>query len=307
MLQGLLSAYFSAAGAPRATGIGGALKAAGLGGLQAYDTARAAQYAPYKTLAELEKSGADVGKSRAEASLAYGKAQQLAGITQQNKDTATATRNYAKTITDPAYQKALLYQADIIEADRTKGVSLDEATKGALNAVNQFKVQQQTQLIQKQQDLTGAKTDVAKAQIGLIQSEEGRNAGAEALSYASADFIKSGKPMSLTEMTNLAQKSGDAAVAKLQKPMLTSADEWNRTTTKVRNDTIKGTLAALQAQNAQLVSGRQTPANKQRAGLAAGASAGAAGPATSSVGTGGDALPSGFSETPIDEESGSTD
>lgn len=292
-LHGLLAMYGGFAGSPRARGLGGAIQAGLGGGMQAYDAARAAQYTPYKTMAELQRAGAETQASQAMAQLNTMKAQQIANIKAQNQDVGMYLQQRAEAETDPDMKKALTLQAGIVMRDTTKGYNAAEAMKGSLDAANMAKSRAQIGLIGAQQGLAEQRKVTEADKPKLMESEIGLHGAQAALANQAAQVLKTGKPMSDADI----ERSGNEAATQVGKGLvegtLEGHDAFQKRVADAQKKAYSDRVNMLRQQRQQL----QT----QTGQIVSGAIGGAAG------GGGTSSLPGGFSEEPIEGSEGSSD
>lgn len=139
MLQGLLSAYLGAIGSPKSAGLGGALSRGGITGLSAYNQAKAAQFAPYKTLADVMKDVASTKESLAGAEEKGQEALQKKMIGDQNTKLADQIVAAAANQTDPVAKQGMLDSANMIRGNIEHPYTLEDISKNVTELTTQAK------------------------------------------------------------------------------------------------------------------------------------------------------------------------
>lgn len=142
LLQGALGAYFSAIGSPKSRGLGGALSAGGLGGLQGYEAARANQLKPYLTMAQLGNLQAGTQQKLAQGQLDTTKNALLPGQAAASNDLKAAQANLDKV------------KADLLPGDSDARRTLEQAQTNLDNANAQLDPAKRQQLIASATNLT---------------------------------------------------------------------------------------------------------------------------------------------------------
>jgi len=90
LVQGALATYLGAISSPSHMGLGGAIGHGGLAGLQAYSSARQAQYQPYLIGAQLGQIQSTISKNTAQTAHFNAQTAQIAGEGQSNQNLAAA-------------------------------------------------------------------------------------------------------------------------------------------------------------------------------------------------------------------------
>src|SRR5215831_2517905 len=182
-LQGALGAYFGAISSPRYLGLGGAIGRGGLGGLQAYESARKEQYQPYLIGAQIAKEQAETGKATAEGKLADVRAGQIGGNLQHNNNLAASLRLSVKNNPnmDPQVRDQYLSIADSIEGDTSQAWNPSEVFS------KPFDIGQKVAQTQEAQARTGEIVAKLPGELGIQQAqiERDRASTVEALQSAS--------------------------------------------------------------------------------------------------------------------------
>jgi hypothetical protein len=192
LTQGALASYFSAIGSPRKAGLGGMLSRGGLSGLSAYDTAEEAQQKAALQAAQLPQMQAQTAATQAQTQLTQAQALQLAGIKQQNQQTAAAL-NAASASMPPAQKQAAVTIANMIANSTNKAYDPTELL--AAIYTDPAKAQEAV-----------ANTALANARTSAIPSEIAKNQATASEAAANTAAIPT--------KTAIEQEKADAAKAK---------------------------------------------------------------------------------------------
>lgn len=166
LTQAALSGYFGAIGSPRKAGLGGMISRGGLSGLSAYDAAEEAQQKAALQSAQIGQAQAGIPLTQAQTQLTQAQAGQLAGIKQNNQNTAAAVRTWAmQPGRTPDQQQAGLLIANSISNNTNKAYDPTEVMTAIL-----------TDPVKAQEAI--ANTNLATARKGAIPSEIAKNTAA---------------------------------------------------------------------------------------------------------------------------------
>lgn len=226
-VQGLLSAGFGALSAPRGTGRLGILGRAGAAGLGAYDTARANQFAPYKTLAELQRSGAETELAAARGEEVRTQTQQAKSIGGTNKLTGDAMRGRADQLEaqgDSTGAGIWRKAADAVGSNTKQIVPLKDAFALGDQLAQEERTRAQAAEVRERQKVDVGREKVLGGELGVQLSTIDANRARASAANASADALRSGKVMSENDMQVLSERAGKDHVAGMKRA--TNAVGW---------------------------------------------------------------------------------
>ena len=266
-LHALLGVYGGIASSPRQKGWGGAIGNAITGGLGQYDAARAAQYAPYKTIAELEKSGAETTLAQATAAKTQQETEKAKNIGANNKLISDRMKQQASQMPPGPERDGMLFQASLLEVDSQNAFKPEDAYKAAKEHAEAFRAQAAAGLSEQTGKLRAEQVQTEQVKQRVLGSEEVANFSRAALNRASTQVLQTGKPMSATDKQKLLQEAGKNAASLVKgtwwQGLFGTIDEAKQAASKQAMDDLS---KQLDAQEAQMRSGALNTANAANAG-----------------------------------------